>query len=158
VKQKVDNWILAVKKLAVIATTQPHAAFSAFTQSLQGQWTFLSRAMPGISHLFEPLEQSIWHDFIRSLLRREVNELERDMLSLPARMGGMGIHKPVEECLISNTNSAYISVPLVKLIERQAFEFDPRELADQMKALRSDVDTESDKRFKAQLESILLQP
>src|SRR6185437_16387812 len=113
VKHKVDNWILAVKKLAVIATTQPHAAFSAFTQSLQGQWTFLSRAMPGISHLFEPLEQSIWHDFIRSLLRREVNELERDMLSLPARMGGMGIHKPVEECLISNTNSAYISVPLV---------------------------------------------
>ena len=75
VKQKVDNWILAVKKLAVIATTQPHAAFSAFTQSLQGQWTFLSRAMPDVSHLFEPLEQSIRNDFIRSLLRREVNDL-----------------------------------------------------------------------------------
>ena len=56
VKLKVENWVLAVKKLAVIATTQPHAAFAAFSHCLQGQWTFLSRAMPGTSDLFQPLE------------------------------------------------------------------------------------------------------
>jgi len=66
-----------------------------------------SRAMPDTSHLFKPLEDTIRADFIRSLLRRDVNDLERDMLSLPARMGGMGIFKPDEE--ISNTNSDYIS-------------------------------------------------
>ena len=70
-------------------------------------------------------------------------------------MGGMGLYKPVEECLISNTNSAYISDPLVRLIQRQVFDFDPRELADEMKALRADVDKESDARFKAKLEVIL---
>jgi len=154
-KHKVDNWILAVKKLADIATTQPHAAFAAFTQSLQGQWTFLSRAMPDVSHLFQPLEDSIRYSFIRSLLKREVNDRERDMISLPARMGGLGIYKPVEECLISNTNSAYISAPLVRLIQRQEFEFDPRELAAEMKALRADVDKESDERFKTKLGFIL---
>ena len=121
VKLKVDNWVLAVKKLAVIATTQPHAAFAAFSHCLQGQWTFLSRAMPGTSDLFQPLEQTIRADFIRALLKREVNDLERDMLSLPARMGGMGIYKPAEECLISNINSEYISAPLVRLIQRQTF-------------------------------------
>ena len=31
VKLKVDNWVLAVKKLAVLATTQPHAAFAALS-------------------------------------------------------------------------------------------------------------------------------
>jgi len=155
VKHKVDNWVSAVKKLAAIATTQPHAAFSAFTQSLQGQWTFLSRSMPGVSHLFQPLEDSIRHDFVRSLLKREVNDLERDMLSLPARMGGMGIFKPVEECQISSTNSPYISAPLVRLIQRQTFEFDPRELAEEMKTLRKDVDRESDDRSKAKLATIL---
>src|SRR6476660_6861428 len=67
----------------------------------------------------------------------------------------MGIYKPVEECLISSTNSAYISAPLVRLIQRQIFDFDPRELADAMKALRADVDTESDTRFKGKLELVL---
>ena len=66
------------------------------------------------------------------------------MLSLPARMGGLGIFKPAEECLIANNNSAYISAPLVRLIQRQVFDFDPRELAEEMKTLRGDADTESD--------------
>jgi hypothetical protein len=140
--------VLAVKKLAVIATTQPHAAFATFTQCLQGQWTFLSRAMPDTSALFKPLEDTIRADFIRSLLKRDVNDLERDMLSLPARMGGLGIYKPIEECLISHTNSVCISAPLVRLIKRQEFDFDPRELADEMKTL-------SDSRFKVKLQQIL---
>jgi hypothetical protein len=38
VNKKIDGWIAALKKLAVVATSQPHAAFSAFTQCMQGQW------------------------------------------------------------------------------------------------------------------------
>ena len=95
--------------------------------------------MPDTSELFKPLEDAIRGDFIRALLKREVNDLERDMLSLPARFGGMGIFKPTEECLISNTNSEYISAPLVRLIQRQVFDFDPRELAEEMKGLRVKV-------------------
>jgi hypothetical protein len=155
IKHKINNWVVAVKNLAEIAATQPHAAFAAFTQSLQGQWTFLTRAMPEVSHLFQPLEDSIRYQFIRSLLKREVNDRERDMISLPARMGGLGIYKPMEECLISSTNSAYISAPLVRLIQRQMFDFDPLELTDEMKALRADVDKESDARSKARLEMVL---
>ena len=45
----------------------------------------------------------------------------------------MGIYKPTEECLKSNTNSVFISSPLVRLIQRQVFDFDPRELSDEMK-------------------------
>ena len=111
--------------------------------------------MAGTSEMFKPLEDVIRADFIRALLRREVNDLERDMLSLPARLGGMGIYKPAEECLIANTNSIYISDPLVRLIQRQVFDFDPRELADEMKALRTDIDKESDDRFKAKLNIVL---
>jgi hypothetical protein len=69
-------------------------------------------------------------------------------LSLPARMGGMGIFKPVQECKVSSTNSAYISAPLVKLIQRQEYDFNPRELAEEMKGLRANVDKESDERFR----------
>ena len=155
VKKKVAGWIEAVKKLTEVAATQPHAAFAAFTQSLQGQWTFLTRAMPGVSHLFEPLEEEIRHKFLHALLRRDVNQRERDLLALPARMEGMGISKPTEECLISSANSAHISQPLVKLIQRQVFDFGPRELADEMKLLRAQVDAASDERAKLRLKQIL---
>ena len=153
--KKIDGWVSAVKKLAFIAATQPHAAFATFTQCLQGQWTFLSRTMLDAADLFQPLEESIRKDFIRALLKRDVNDLERDMLSLPARMGGLGLFKPTEECRVSSASSIIISAPLVRLIKRQTFELDPRELADEMRTLMGNIDSESEARFKAKREAIL---
>ena len=152
IKQKIEKWITAVKKLSEIATTQPHAAYATFTHCLQSQWTFLSRTMTDCSDLFEPLEQAIREHLIHALFKRSVNDTERDMLSLPARMGGMGICKPTEECLLSNKNSIYISAPLVRLIEKQEYDLDPRELAAEMKRLRSDIDKEQEERYKAKRE------
>ena len=71
------------------------------------------------------LEDAIRMLFIPALLRREVNDLERDLISLPARLGGMGICKPTDECLISHSNSLYVSAPLVRLVQRQEFGFEP---------------------------------
>src|SRR5690349_519577 len=92
--------------------------------------------------------------FIKALFKRDVNYLKRDMLSLPARMGGMGLFKPTEECIVSGTNSAFISAPLVKLIQRQEYDFDPNELAEEMKSMRAEVDKEMDARNKAKRDAI----
>jgi len=154
VEKKVTSWVQCVKTLSNIAATEPHAAYSAFTHCLQSQWTFLLRSMPATPLLFQPLEDAIRSIFIPALLRRDVNDLERDLLSLPARMGGMGICKPTEECLIAHTNSVYVSAPLVRLIQRQEFEFDPGDLSAEIKKLRADVDVESETRYKAKLELI----
>jgi len=155
VRKKVESWIQAVKTLSAIASTEPHAAYSSFTHCLQSQWNFLCRSMPGNALLFQPLEDAIRMIFIPALLRREVNDLERDLISLPARLGGMGICKPTDECLISHSNSLYVSAPLVRLVQRQEFGFEPSELSDQIKQLRGDVDKENDTRNKAKLEVIL---
>ena len=155
VKKKVDAWIQCVKTLSDVASSEPHAVFAAYTHCLQSQWTFLCRTMPGVPALFQPLEDAIRQVLIPSLLRREVNDLERDLLSLPARMGGMGITKPTDECLIANTNSQYVSAPLVRLVKRQEFELEPSELLAQIKSLRSDVDKENEKRNSGKLELIL---
>jgi hypothetical protein len=155
VKKKVDSWIQCVKTLATIATSEPHAAFSAYTHCLQSQWSFLCRSMPGNPLLFEPLEVAIRTVFIPALLRREVNDLERDLISLPARMGGMGIVKPTEQCLITHTNSVYVCEPLVRLVQRQEFEFNPADLFAEIKKLRGDVDNENESRNKTKHELIL---
>ncbi len=53
--------------------------------------------------------------------------------------------------------SLHLSAPLVKLIQRQVFEFDPRELASEMKTLRAQVDAKSDKAATAKIKEILEQ-
>jgi hypothetical protein len=87
VKEKVEQWVNKVEKLAEVAVTQPHAAFAAFTHCLQGQWTFLSRTMPDCEEHFQPLENAIREKFIRALLKRQVTELERDHACAHGRDG-----------------------------------------------------------------------
>ena len=101
-----------LKKLTEIARSQPHAAFAALTQCLQSQWTFLTRAMPDVAHLFQPLEEEIRVRFLPSLLKREINDQERSLFSLPARLGGLGIQNPTEACEYSFANSMRVSDPL----------------------------------------------
>jgi len=111
--------------------------------------------MPGEPTLFQPLEDVIRMIFIPALLRREVNTLERDLLSLPARMGGLGICIPTEQCLTSHANSNYVCAPLVRLVQRQEFGFDPADLFVEIKKLRGDIDVENESRQKAKLDTVL---
>ena len=155
ISNKVDNWIESVKNLASIAESEPHAAFATFTHALQSQWTFLSRAMPDISDQFEPLEKVIRTVFLKALLKKDVNDTERDMIALPARLGGLGIPNPVNATHIAHVNSKFISMPLVKLILKQEFELDPRELSDETKMLRFIVDQKAEEMSKQMLQDVL---
>src|SRR3954447_21187008 len=64
-------------------------------------------------------------------------------------------YNQAQECVISDTNSVYISAPLVKLIQRQEYDFDPKELAEEMKSMRAVVDKEMDARNKAKRDAIM---
>jgi hypothetical protein len=64
VQKKVEGWVASLRLLSDIARSEPHAAFSAFTHCLQGQWTFLSRTMPNISRQLRPLEDMIRLTFL----------------------------------------------------------------------------------------------
>ena len=156
IEKKVLSWIASVKRISQIATTQPHAAFVIFTHCLQRQWTFVSRSVPAISLLLQPLENEIRLSFIPSLLQRNVNDSERLLLSLPARFGGMGILNPAAECDDAHANSMSISEPLIRLILRQETDFDPKELETTVKEIRKEIDSKNDTRHKDRLNEILI--
>ena len=40
VKGYVNGWITMIEKLVLIAQTQPQLSYSAYTRSIQSQWTF----------------------------------------------------------------------------------------------------------------------
>ena len=74
VAEKVNEWVDMVKILAKIATTEPHAAFSALIHRIQCRWIVVAQTVPGLTNSFQPLD-IIRKEFLPALLGREVSEL-----------------------------------------------------------------------------------
>ena len=126
VKQKVEQWSVELERLALVATTQPHSAFAAFTHGFTSKWTHLARTIPNISHFLQPLEDIISTRLIPALSGRQApNNLERNLLSLPARLGGIGLTNPTEVSTSEFAASQDITQPLSDLIAHQISSYPP---------------------------------
>jgi len=133
--EKVDQWGRDLKLLSAIATTQPHAAFAAFCHGLSSKWSFLSRTIPQVGHLFSTLENIIRSKLIPSLTGQPPpNDLNRDLFALPARLGGLGLRNPVATSDMEYTASRQICGPLVEQILEQRHEYSYECLETQMTA------------------------
>ena len=120
VNRKVQQWIEEVKHLSAIAHTQPHAAYSAFIRGLSSKWTYISRTVPDIEELFQPLEETIRCSFLPTLTgRAPPNELERRLFALPCRLGGIGIANPAKASTSEYAASQQVTKPLSDLILQQ---------------------------------------
>ena len=67
---KVNQLKEELRTLSVIATSQPHAAFTAFTHGMMSKWTHISRTIPDISSHLQSLEAVIQSEFIPSITGR----------------------------------------------------------------------------------------
>ena len=76
VQNKINGWIQEINQLSVIAQSQPHAAYAAFTHGLSHKWSFLSRTIPNIDNMFTPLETTIRQKFLPALTGQ--NQLDND--------------------------------------------------------------------------------
>ena len=70
VNGKLQQRVEEIKHLSSTTQTQPHAAYPAFVHVLSTKWTYLSRTIPNIEELVQPLEDAIRHHFIPVLTRR----------------------------------------------------------------------------------------
>ena len=124
VAEKVNTWSGELKLLSAIAKTQPHAAYAALTHGLSSRWAFLSRTMPNISNHLQQLEGIIRTILIPSLTARPPpSDIERDLLALPARLGGLGLWDPSRRCDSEFAASWKITTPLVELIGLQSYDY-----------------------------------
>ena len=75
------------------------------------------RTLPGISDF---LELSITKEFIPAVTGKCVSDLERDLLTLPARMGGIGLCNPSANANFEFDSSIQVTSALVQeIIEQQ---------------------------------------
>ena len=119
VKNKVDKWVLDIEHLSEIAKDEPQIAHSAFTKALCMRWCFVQRTISNVSHLFQPLENIICEKFIPAVVGRKVSDIERRILALPVRFGGIGLLNPVETSDIEFETSVKITSSLKRMIVNQ---------------------------------------
>ena len=94
------------------------------THGLSGKWTHLAQTVSGTNYLFEPLEEVIRHRFIPALTGRgAIRNVERDLLTLPTRLGGLGIINPSETITSQYMSSLKITAPLITLIVQQSTKY-----------------------------------
>ena len=113
------NWISEITKLAEFAVTQPQASYAAYTFGLKHRWTYFLRTLPEIQDLLEPLESAISRVLIPAITDRQCGQLDRDILALPVRLGGLGIANPSSDANFDYTSSVKVTAPLVEQIVSQ---------------------------------------
>ena len=119
VGEKVDEWVNEVTKLADFAISQPQACYAAITFGLRHRWTYFLRTLRDIAELLEPLERAINEVLIPAVTDHTVTKVERDLLGLPVRMGGLGFTDPVVTSSSEYEASIEVTNPLVRRIVEQ---------------------------------------
>ena len=138
VSQQVEKWKSEIKELAQVAEIEPHAAYTAFTFGVRHKWNHIMRTVPNIEHLLQPLEDAIRTEFIPALTgRHNPTDLERQIMELPPRLGGLGIPNPCKLARLENENSLKLTASLTHHIENQ----DPH----------GEIDLEAQKRIRGEI-------
>ena len=116
---RIDKWIQEVITLSKIAMIEPHAAYAGFTHGLRHKYTYIMRTLPGISEHLKRLDAAITNHLVKALFHNhECNEIERELFSLPMKLGGLGIIIPSEMSDIQFRNSQSVTRSLVEQREQ----------------------------------------
>lgn len=117
---EIDDWKCDISGLTDIASSEPQLAYAAFVYGTSKRWNFVARTTPGISGLLHGLEYHIKDSFIPAIVGKLfVPEYLRKIFSLPARLGGMGIHNITETSDMEYNNSVNATSGLTKAIFNQ---------------------------------------
>ena len=95
----IAKWECQVQRLAGLAATQPHAAYSVFVRCIAAKWRFFLRAVECNPELLRRLDDIIDNALLPALSGQSLpaDSPVRQLMSLPARFGGMAIPVVVDE-------------------------------------------------------------
>ena len=115
-----------LKILSKIAETQPQAAYVAFIVGYRQKFNYIFRTMSNLDELLIPIENEIRYHFIPAICDgRHCSDDERLLLSLPIKMGGLGIINVVDEAKFQfMTSSDMTSQPCDRIVAQSEEEVD----------------------------------
>ena len=145
------NWINDIARSTEFALSQPQACYVAYTFGLKHRWTYILRTSTEIQDLLLPLENAILHLLIPAINERKCNQLDRNILALPVRLGGLGLGNPSLEAKREYASSVKVTKPLVEQIVSQSHQLPEDSLT---KLAQQEVRSERLKEFEHRTERI----
>jgi hypothetical protein len=115
---KVKKWVAGVEILARIASRFPQTAYAGLASSLQAEWQYICRVIPGAEHYLGPIESAICEKFIPALLQVSdpVDEAFRQLLSQGVKMGGIALRNPTTSAPLLHQSSVDACDLLIKAL------------------------------------------
>ena len=92
VQNKTDELINEINVLSMIAKTEPQAACSCFIAAFKHKSSYIMRTIPDIFGQLNQLDKVITSEFVPAITGGiHCSNIERKLLSLPSKLGGLGI-------------------------------------------------------------------
>jgi len=131
---QIQQWVSGVHQLAKVARRYPQTAYAGLVRSLQTEWTYLQRVVPGADAAFQPIEEALQGAFLPALFA--LPQTETDMLrpqsKLPVRFSGLGIADPT-----STGQEGYdASVTMTEALARSLLQLQPLDATEHSNAAR----------------------
>ena len=108
-----------MKKLVKFSISQPHAAYSAFTHGVRHKFTYFMRTIEDLADYLEPIDKIITNEFIPALIGCPISTLERQIMALPVKFGGLGIPVLAELAVQEYKTSVVVTQKLVNTMKSQ---------------------------------------
>ena len=103
-----------------IAKIEPQLAHSAYVIGVSKEWSFLTRTTPGIKCYLQEIEDAILHKLLPAITGQPfIDDTLRNIMGLPARLGGLGIENPVIMAELECANSVAVTSKLCEAIVGQ---------------------------------------
>ena len=119
----INEWVAELKLLTKIAKFYSQATYCTFKSGFRQKFNYVIRTIPYISHLLQPIENVIREELITFLFEgRTCNDADCQILSLPVKLGGMGITNITSISNIEYQNSKKITKNLVDKIKNKKIE------------------------------------
>jgi hypothetical protein len=115
-----EEWAYQLEELSLIAKCEPQAAYSVFTAGFRHKLTYFIRTIPNVAELVKPIDDIINNKFLPALTERQaISRIDRKLIALPVKLGGLGIPIFSESCVTEFENSRFISKYLIDKIVAQ---------------------------------------
>ena len=108
----------------IVALGRRCQTHGAFVHGYVHKFNYLCRTVPDVDHALQPLEDHIRSQLIPAITGHSPpSDSVRDLLSLPARLGGMGLVNPTKICSLQRQASVSIAAPLKEQVLAQNNEY-----------------------------------
>ena len=126
--EKINKWIKEIQLLSEIGKIEPQCALSCFTSGYKHKLNYCMRTIPNVAKLLKRLDDVITKEFLPAITGGiKCSSNERKLLSLPPKLGGLGIPIFSEIADFEYSNSRLITETLtMKVIyQERRYEEDP---------------------------------